>query len=260
MRIGSYILFLLLIPSVACSQVYDLSWKADVPLAAGGLGLTVGSGALATQVDPLTPAELAILNPADINGFDRFATDNWSPQIAHASDATLIIAGVSPLVTLLSPKSRSEFGPIAVMYAEGLFLTFGATNLTKALSLRARPFTYNTLAPLQEQTKVDARFSFFSGHTSLTTFGAFFTAKVLHDTHPGAKWRPYVWGGAAALSVGTAYMRVAAGKHYPTDVLVGLGIGAGIAYLVPELHRRKGAAQGLSVFPTGNGLALNYRF
>ena len=35
----------------------------------------------------------------------------------------------------------------------------------------------------------------------------------------------------------TGYLRFKAGKHFPTDIIVGYGVGATIGYLVPELHK-----------------------
>ena len=35
----------------------------------------------------------------------------------------------------------------------------------------------------------------------------------------------------------TAYARVAAGRHFPSDVIVGAVVGAAIGHLVPRSHR-----------------------
>jgi membrane-associated phospholipid phosphatase len=33
-----------------------------------------------------------------------------------------------------------------------------------------------------------------------------------------------------------ALQRVQAGKHYPSDVIVGLAVGAAMGYLIPQIH------------------------
>lgn len=244
--------------SSLAAQTYRLSWAVDLPLAGGAMGTTLANGILARQVKALTPDEVEALNPNDVNGFDRFATENWSPQASHVSDAGLVIGALAPFATLIPNSGRAELGSIAVMGMEGLFLTFGTTSLTKTLTLRPRPFVYNPNADAVAKYTNDARFAFFSGHTSLTAYGCFFTAKVLHDLHPDAKWRPYVWGGAVLVSGATGYLRIAAGKHYLSDVLAGFAVGAGIGWLVPALH--KGKSETFSVYPTGNGMGMALRF
>ena len=80
---------------------------------------------------------------------------------------------------------------------------------------------------------------FFSGHTSSSAYFSFFTAKVFADTHPNSKWKPVVWGSAIALPAMTGYLRYKAGKHFPTDVIVGYGVGAAFGILIPELYKNK---------------------
>jgi membrane-associated phospholipid phosphatase len=83
----------------------------------------------------------------------------------------------------------------------------------------------------------DARESFFSGHTSTTAAFAFSTAKIWSDHHVGSRWQPWVWVGAAAVPLTTGILRIRAGKHFPSDVLAGMAVGALCGWLVPELHR-----------------------
>ena len=66
---------------------------------------------------------------------------------------------------------------------------------------------------------------------------AVFAATVWSDLNPKSKWTPWVWAGAVELPSYTAWQRVPAGKHFPTDVLVGLAVGAVLGRLVPVLHR-----------------------
>lgn len=251
-----FIFFLICPPSHA--QVYKASWKMDAPLLSSSFGLALGTSIAIPRTQILTLADIAAADANDVNGFDRFATTYWSPRADHVSDVGLVIGLVAPAALLGSKNGRSELGTIALMVAEGGFATLGLTNFTKITALRTRPFVYNAAAPLQEKLDVDARFSFFSGHTSLTTFGAFFTAKVLHDLHPEANWRVATWSGAAAISALTGYLRIRAGRHFPTDVLAGLAVGAGIGWLVPQIHKSK--AGNLSLYPAPQGLGMAWRF
>jgi membrane-associated phospholipid phosphatase len=46
-------------------------------------------------------------------------------------------------------------------------------------------------------------------------------------------WNAVVLYGAAT---GVGALRVAAGKHFPTDIIVGAVLGSAIGWLVPTLH------------------------
>ena len=67
-----------------------------------------------------------------------------------------------------------------------------------------------------------------------------------------------IWGAGLGLAVTTAYLRIAADRHYATDVLAGsaFGIAAGIA--IPWLGGSLPPRVGL--VPTTNGLGLVGQF
>ena len=56
--------------------------------------------------------------------------------------------------------------------------------------------------------------------------------------HPGSKLIVPVWVLSEGMAAATAYLRVAAGKHFYTDVLTGAIVGSAIGLLIPYLHRR----------------------
>ena len=107
--------------------------------------------------------------------------------------------------------------------------------------------------------------SFFSGHTSTTAAASFFMAKVYTDLHPeteGKKWLFYVAALAPPAVVG--YFRYKALKHFPTDVLTGIAVGAASGVLIPHLHKKKeGKNKNLTVIPyagISSGLLVQYKF
>jgi membrane-associated phospholipid phosphatase len=114
--------------------------------------------------------------------------------------------------------------------------TLMLTDLVKNSLRRNRPFVYNAQAPLIDRMESDARKSFFSGHASMTACNTFFAAKIWSDMHPNSKLKPWVWTAAAAVPAYAALQRVQAGKHYPSDVIVGLAVGAAMGYLIPQIH------------------------
>ena len=217
--------------------VYKLSYATDFSITGVGIATLTPSFFLKKNKPLLNEAQLNTLDKNKIWKVDRFACNQWRPKIAKASDVLMLSAMVMPALLLINKQARSEAGKITLMYAETFLLNAGLTNLTKEIFKRKRPYTYNPNAPLSKKLERDASSSFFSGHTSFSASGAFFLAKVFADTNPNSRWKPMVWTGAAILPLTTGIFRIAAGKHFPTDILVGYLIGAATGILVPQLHK-----------------------
>lgn len=216
---------------------YRLNWGMESGLLAGGLGLNTTYFFLNRKSPALTEQQLQAQDRMSINAFDRSATYNWSRPAAKVSDWGMYVGMASPALLLLDPKIRPHGWKVALMGVQTFALTTGITNLTKVTVKRSRPFTYNPDAPIDLKLRKDARYSFFSGHTSVTTCMSFFTAKVFYDYNPGSRARIWVWAGAATLPAAVGFLRWRAGKHYWSDVLVGYATGALIGVLVPQLHK-----------------------
>jgi len=216
---------------------YTLSWKLDAPLAIGGLGLNTIYLFLDQKTKPLDLQQLSLLDRSRIVQLDRSASFNWSKSAAHASDVVFIGSLVAPSFLSLSPTIRKDFTKVGNIWAQTFFITAGITNMTKVLIKRTRPYAYNSQVPMHERIKRDARYSFFSGHTSMTASMTFMSAKIFNDYHPKHKALPYIWTSAVLLPATTAFFRWRAGKHFFTDVIIGYIVGAGIGILVPHLHK-----------------------
>src|SRR5437762_531804 len=70
-------------------SLYQLKTGKEITLLGVGVGSMGASVLLNRTIDPLTLAEIATLNPADINAFDRSATEHWSEKAGQLSDITL---------------------------------------------------------------------------------------------------------------------------------------------------------------------------
>jgi membrane-associated phospholipid phosphatase len=68
---------------------------------------------------------------------------------------------------------------------------------------------------------------------------------------------PWVYGVGFTAAAATGYFRMAADKHWLTDVLTGAVTGTAVGLAVPWLHRRRpdGHALRLSVVPGGVAVA-----
>ena len=219
---------------------YLLSAKKDGTLSLGIGSLAAGNLWSGQQLQGFTEAELAALDASGVPAWDRWSLNRWDETAGHRSDLLFYSAAAWSSAAVLLPawKEKNVWAsmPTAVMWVEMNALTLVATDLTKNLVSRPRPFTYFSGAPLEARMDFDARKSFFSGHTSMTAANSFYAAKVYADMYPDSKWKPWVWTAAALLPAVTAQQRMAAGKHFFTDVLVGYGVGALIGWGIPQLH------------------------
>ena len=95
----------------------------------------------------------------------------------------------------------------------------------------------------------DENLSFWSGHSAL---GFAITTSAGVIAHWRGYWtEPYIWGAGIAISLSTEYLRVAADRHYLSDVVIGGLVGVGSGLLVPRLMRRD-----LKIVPAPNGAGV----
>ena len=107
--------------------------------------------------------------------------------------------------------------------------------VTKLLAARERPWSY-ALGPEAKRAGVhspDDDESFFSGHASATF--AIAAASGTVASMRGYRWAPLIWSEGFVVATAVSYLRVAADKHWLTDVLAGAVIGSAIGFAVPYL-------------------------
>ena len=228
----------------------------------GGGGVTVAAGVLLKDKTTLfTIAELEQLDPGSVKSFDRRAIYNTSQSARNASDYFLYGSHALPLLLLAGREVRQDFGALAFLWGETLLINGGLTFAAKYAFRRPRPYVYNEEIATSEKLTTSAKTAFFSGHTSMVAANAFFTAKVFSDYYPESKWKPVVWSVAAAVPAITGYLRVEAGRHYPSDVIAGYFAGALAGYLVPHLHKKaRGGQKGVELYGGMNGALLRVVF
>ena len=74
-----------------------------------------------------------------------------------------------------------------------------------------------------------------------------------------AAW-PWVYGIGFSAAAATGYFRMAADKHWLTDVLAGAGTGTAIGLVVPSLHRNRSHADAMSLSVVPSQFVLSGRF
>ena len=127
---------------------------------------------------------------------------------------------------------------IMAMYSEAAGINFGITNLFKTLISRARPFLYNSQLPMftkREEGK-NINNSFFAGHTSFTFMSAGFLTSIFAELFPRSGLKFVVGIASFSLAALTGYLQYEAGRHFPTDLIVGAIVGTIVGVTVPLLH------------------------
>ena len=262
------------------------------------LGTAAPSFALALWVEPSLPENLPMPGTEpNVGSFDAIALGRFEEAPAIASDVLLAVSFAAPLVYhaveagvrrrgISKVRGRGflpRYMTDLVLIAQAIAVNGLITEILKASLQRPRPYTYLTcddVAPdqcqelMDKQVSYNADWSFPSGHTSaalaVSTAGAtILTLELLGRS----KWGiAAVWIGSLGLGTATAVTRVAAGRHFPSDVLTSALLGSAVGITVPLAHwrpepsrarargRTKGPAWTLGPMPTlggGGGLALS---
>jgi membrane-associated phospholipid phosphatase len=183
-------------------------------------------------------------NRQDLWRMDRWAAGIYQPDIARLSDILVVpVVGALPLADAwLAWRDYTTWGLMAgdaLVLTEALAWSSALNLMVRSFRWHPRPLVFSEQAPDAVRTHSEAGGSFYSGHANAAFLGATLFATVLPQRFP--KVNPvWVWGGSMAAAAGVAGLRVAAGKHYPTDILVGAAAGSAFALLFTYLHRSEG--------------------
>ena len=240
--------------SDAATQVYKFNFKDRKTeiISAGLLNVGIHIYDVSRSINRIE--NFRDIDATNVSVFDRSAIDEISKSAGKASDILLYGSFLSPLALSFAKTNNDDsFGNLMLMAAYGYMIQESITSATKIWVGRPRPYVYREGIEYLEsmQHKTDTK-SFFSGHTSTSSYLLFYSAKVFSDLHPGSKLRPLVWTISAAIPAFTGFSRYKAGKHFPTDVITGYAVGAAFGILIPEIYKNdnltiSGQADGLSL-------------
>jgi len=247
-------------------EVYSLNYWIDIPVTSVAMFTSYLGFVAVDSKPPLDSLTIINLDAYDINRFDRSATwqdAEFAPTARRISDVTLAVSNMLPFLLLADKNIRQDWGDVLLLFLETQAIVGNLYSWGCVVHVdRIRPLVYNPDVPWEEKTGARTQNAYYSGHTSMSASASFFTAKVYCDYHPELGNKKYlIYSLALVPPMVTGFFRYKGLKHFPTDVITGIIVGAGAGMLIPHLHKRTG--ENLSIVPFAgrvNGMALSYRF
>ncbi len=222
----------------------------NLGLTLGAASLTIASG---TVLRPyLAPTECRWCSVPGVDASVRNALVWSNPDRANmlsnvTGHALVPVASIGLLALgSISAAGADNLFDDLLPVVESVALTQLAVQGFKFGFGRERPFAHYGGAAEGSDTNM----SFVSGHSALVFSLVTSAGMVAHER--GYKIEPYIWGIGLPLAATTAYLRIAADKHYMTDVIAGSLIGAAAGLLVPKLTKRLP----FEIAPSPNGLSI----
>lgn len=208
---------------------YAVTW-VDAASVGTASALYVLPGALGL---PHGRPSCAPCDPGTLPGVDRWALRSVSTTGDAASDVVLAgVAGFTAFAGLHGLPAQQWHGNVAV-FASTASWTAASTEWLKVLVRRKRPVLY-TSAAVAAASDPESQQSLPSLHTSLAFAAATSYLVIAQRQRLPHRTRNALLLYAGAL--GVAVLRVAAGKHFPTDVVASAALGSGIGWIVPTIH------------------------
>jgi membrane-associated phospholipid phosphatase len=238
---------------------FVFSWPRETALLTTGVAAqTLGR----YRVNHMRPAGPEDLRRSDIPYWERWAAGTYNPAADLASDILAVGVGGSAIFVGAwdAGWNKTPWRPVLedlLILGEALAWSSALNLNVRAMRLRPRPFVYGTEAPAAERAEPQAAGGFYSGHASEAFLGAVYLATVYPLRHPEFEHRGWLWAGSLTAATAAATVRVASGKHFPSDVLAGAVMGSLIGLGFVQLHRPDGLGLwGTELWPTlGDGAA-----
>lgn len=239
--------FVVLSVGVAFAQVperhYDISIERDLSLSFFSAFISIYGNYRLGKMPVQSPSEMKEV--PDLLPWDRPVAGRYNKTAGDVSTWAAAL-GVAPLALGAASWYRGDAagGDVAaytLMLAQALALQSGLNLVVRSMSFWPRPYMYATDgdgADAAAAAEGEAYGSFFSGHTSAAFTIAVFTGEWFSEFYPNSAYKSLVWATSLSLAGFVGALRIAAGKHYPTDVVVGALAGTGISLAVIKIHQK----------------------
>lgn len=239
MKAAIVLTLLLSVPAAARAQSspprYDAAWHGGIAAAT-----FLGAG-LFKWVERHTDAVCTwcgvdAAGQPDPPGLDAWARSHWRWASEDRADTLSHVgAGVAyawPVIGLAAVHGGvdQEWGRDFTAAMSSLGVAQLAADWSKRAFRRARPEVVFREHPVDT---LDDVHSFMSGHTA-TTFAAVVSAGTIASRR-NSRQAAWIWIGGLSVAGGTGYLRIAADRHFLTDVLVGAAAGTAAGLMMPRV-------------------------
>lgn len=239
---------------VAGSGELRYDWKVDGAVTAGALAFWGGSELLKSHLVGATcrwcGADSVDASVRDALRWDDTGAANLASNIGAYAIVPLVGLGATALAAGHDDR-LGELGGDALVVAEAVALSGDLSQIFKFATGRERPFVHALPAAEKPLTAspADNNVSFYSSHTSFGFALATASGTVASIRH--YRLAPLVWAAGYAAAAVVGYLRIAADRHYFTDVLTGAAVGSAVGFTVPYVfHRSHGT---VALVPASGG-------
>ncbi len=230
----SVVLLALTVPVPATAQgALKIHDTADTAVMAAGAAVWAAGEFFKEDLAPET-CRWCATNDLDEGVRSAVRWDSHRSWAARGSDFAL---GSLVLTAGLMAQYRSEetgdglAGGMVVL--ESVAVSALINQVVKFSVGRQRPYVRTLEDP--DSVSRDRNLSFYSGHTS-TAFAAAVAGAWAYQLEDGPH-PEFMWAGLLSGALLVGYLRIAADKHYFTDVLTGAIIGSAVAWGTVRMHK-----------------------
>lgn len=212
---------------------HQIDRSTNGAIIAGALGLGFGLSLIPVRA-PSALWEHELFGEAD-----DAVHASFSPLAAQLSDGLLAASIAAPIAYLTGTTIDDADGDRLMLYGESLAVNLAVFEGIKHLVQRPRPYLYSRspeVARYAADQGDDAYQSFYSAHAATAFCAATAGAYLAGASSPNSGVRAVAWAGGFAAAAAAANLRVRAGKHFYSDVVIGGAVGVAIGYVVPALH------------------------
>lgn len=238
----------------------QVNFPVDLTISGAGAAIWLTTEFLKGKIAPSScrwcepPAgDLAIKNALI---WDNTKSADTASYVTGFALAPLAALGLDAASVYARGGSFREWGEDATIIVQSIVVGANLNQLVKFVVGRERPFVHDLAPGDKPRTKSpgDNNLSFYSGHTMLGFVSAVSAGTIA--SMKGYKAAPWIWGTGLTLAAATGYLRIAADKHYFSDVITGAIMGSVAGFVIPWLHRPKNSpvqVTGMSASPLRSG-------
>ena len=207
----------------------------DLTLALAGSALTGGGLLVANRVPPVTEEQRLQLRIEDLPPMDRALVFPDQPLIGGISDMVAYSQVLVPVGAAAFGLERRDAQDVLARHYQVLAITYGSSYLIKAAVWRARPFLYDPNVSPERAADRTGGNSFPSSHVAVAFASATFISTIA-DQYWDERYTTILTVGSYATASMAAILRIAAGRHFVSDVLAGALLGIAVGWAVPTAH------------------------